>query len=596
MSEVTEKSLIKSIGDNKEKGRRFAFLLGAGASITSGIKGAGELAQRWLEEIKETDPERHTKITSDKSFDKNNVAACYTRIYQDRFKDFPDDGYREIEELMSADKVQPSFGYTVLAQILNKTRHNVVLTTNFDRLTETALLYYQNNHARVIAHEEMLSVIAVHDLKPTIVKIHRDMQFSPMSEEQEVKKLDPKWNDIIRSVLSQYSLVCLGYGGNDNGLMEVLKKELKNEPKAKIYWCYRGEVPPEVQQLSKEFNTQLKLVNISGFDEFMLQLNHALKYKTLSDHIKTISEERQHLYNKQLKELTNSAKDNDNSTAINELLAETWWEVQAEVNKEKDIEIQDQIFQKGLEKFPISSDLNNNYALFLTDIRNEHDKAEDYYQKVLKSNPEYANTNGNYALFLTEIRKDYDKAEDYYHKTLKLSPISAGFLGNYANFLSFIRKDYGKGEEYYQKALELNPKNTNVIENYAVFLTYIKKDYAKAEEYYHKALKSNPEGANINCNYAGFLLQQGDIDTAKEYLKKSEEIVNDPRIKLELAFYRIALFPESYTKNKAIIEKLLAEGHTSSGWDFTDIITQADKQGNTNLNELKQFAEKISAI
>lgn len=126
IAEVTEKELIKSIADNRSEGQRYAFLLGAGASVTSGIQSAGKLAERWLQEIEQINPERHKEIVEHKEFSSTNIAASYTRIYKARFQSFPQDGYREIEELMTNDNVTPSFGYTVLAQVLAETRHNVV--------------------------------------------------------------------------------------------------------------------------------------------------------------------------------------------------------------------------------------------------------------------------------------------------------------------------------------------------------------------------------------------------------------------------------------------------------------------------------------
>jgi Tfp pilus assembly protein PilF len=41
-----------------------------------------------------------------------------------------------------------------------------------------------------------------------------------------------------------------------------------------------------------------------------------------------------------------------------------------------------------------------NYALFLTNIRKNHDQAEAYYKKFLELEPDNANFNGNYALVL----------------------------------------------------------------------------------------------------------------------------------------------------------------------------------------------------
>jgi protein O-mannosyl-transferase len=192
------KPLLQSIADCKEKGTRYAFLLGAGASISSGIPGANKLTTDWLRQIEENDPDEHRELIERPEYDPENIAALYTEVYRVRFQKFPGDGYRAIEDIMSdKKKVWPSIGYSILAQVMNQTRHNLVLTTNFDRLTETALLSYQNVHARVIAHETMLDVIAIDEQQPSIVKVHRDMFFSPMSTEGEVCALDGKWPDRV---------------------------------------------------------------------------------------------------------------------------------------------------------------------------------------------------------------------------------------------------------------------------------------------------------------------------------------------------------------------------------------------------------------
>jgi hypothetical protein len=40
-----------------------------------------------------------------------------------------------------------------------------------------------------------------------------------------------------------------------------------------------------------------------------------------------------------------------------------------------------------------------NYALFLTNIRENHDQAEEHYKKSLELGPDNAIVNGNYAFF-----------------------------------------------------------------------------------------------------------------------------------------------------------------------------------------------------
>ena len=665
-NEVTEKALIKSLGQNRNEGQRFAFLLGAGASVTSGIKGAADLAAKWLTELEEIDPQAHQLITSDEEFDADNVAASYTNIYRARFTHFPKDGYNEIENIVSANHVQPSFGYTVLAQVLAKTRHNIVLTTNFDRLTETALLYYQNIHARVIAHEEMLRVIVIHDQKPSIIKVHRDVHFSPMSDAQEVEELDPKWKPIVRSLLEKYHLICLGYGGNDNGLMKIIEEEITTSQNTNIYWCYQGNRDSNLEAFAKAHPKVLKTVKVKGFDEFMLHLNSELEFKLLDKKIEEIAERRKQNYQEQLKELTETTKDSDDEDALKKLAANTWWEVELLTQKASSPEEKNRIFEKGLNDFPNSHELhgsyavfltttlrdydkadkhfqialkadhehstiNGYYALFLSEYRQEFDRAEEYFQIALKADEGHANNNKNYAnflanirkdyeraekhhqvalksdsesvgakenyaIFLTRIRKNYDKAEELFRIALKDHPKSVRTNARYANFLTSIRKDYDKAEEYYKIALATDSQDGATNGNYAVFLNNIRNDYEKAEKHYQISLNTDPESPIKNGNYAGFLLEQSKKKAAIPHLEKAEKSNEaKPDLLLELAFYRLALFPELEEESRKKISALLDKGVRSKGWDFSRIIIQAEKEGCTFIGELKNLAYKISA-
>ena len=49
---------------------------------------------------------------------------------------------------------------------------------------------------------------------------------------------------------------------------------------------------------------------------------------------------------------------------------------------------------------PDNAIFNNNYALFLSEIRKDYDEAEVYYKKALAVNPDEPNNNGKYAGFL----------------------------------------------------------------------------------------------------------------------------------------------------------------------------------------------------
>ena len=210
------KELLQSVADTEKQGTRYAFLLGAGASISSGIKGAADLTKRWLEQVKENNIDEYKKIAERTEYKKGDFAALYSEVYSARFPD-PADGRLAIEKIMCDKKVWPSVGYSILAQVMGKTRHNLALTTNFDRLIETALFTYQNIHAKVIAHETLLDVIALDDTYPSIAKVHGDMFLKPKSDPGGVKVLNRKWQCIVGKVLAITISLLLAMEGGTTG-------------------------------------------------------------------------------------------------------------------------------------------------------------------------------------------------------------------------------------------------------------------------------------------------------------------------------------------------------------------------------------------
>ena len=70
---------------------------------------------------------------------------------------------------------EPSFGYSVLAQILAGTRHNVIITTNFDNLVVDALSFYCRKSPFVCGHESLTGFVRPQLKHALIAKIHRDL-------------------------------------------------------------------------------------------------------------------------------------------------------------------------------------------------------------------------------------------------------------------------------------------------------------------------------------------------------------------------------------------------------------------------------------
>ncbi len=260
--------------------RKFCFVLGAGASITSGIKSGQELVDIWEKELLERNGTAHSNWKSENGITEENQYSFYSQYYERRFNRQPIDGYNYLEKLM--EHAKPNAGYVMLAYLLTKTPHNVVITTNFDHLVEDAVSYYSQVLPLVIGHEALAHYITGHVTRPTIVKIHRDLLFDPKNKTNELEVLHDNWKNALNVIFTNYHPIFIGYAGNDNSLMDYLiengQKFLQNE------WCFPYWMLYKTDRLNGKTLNFLQeaggyWIRHSGFDESLYLMGAASDYK-----------------------------------------------------------------------------------------------------------------------------------------------------------------------------------------------------------------------------------------------------------------------------------------------------------------------------
>jgi tetratricopeptide (TPR) repeat protein len=489
---------ITNLGFLSEFGRRhdymsdrpFCWVLGSGASVQSGIPSGGKLTQVWLTEMYEMENTSELSIeewaTAENlgipGFEYANAARSYPWIYQRRFQDYKEEGYAFLENIM--DKAEPSFGYSVLAQIMASTDHKVAITTNFDNLIADALSIYTRTFPLVCGHESLTGYIRTNMRRPLVAKIHRDLLLAPLSNPDEISSLPDVWGSALTKIFSRFTPIVLGYGGNDGSLMNFLKA--LDPIEGGIFWCHRMDsaVDPAVSDVVDRHRG--RLVPIVGFDEVMLQLQEKLKLQFLLPQLQSVHDKRREDYQKQFEALTASLRKPAESAAAEEARKpvreaadaaverltkeKNWWSWQLKADVEADAEKREAIYRAGLEDFPESARLMGNFASFLSDVRKNYDEAEKLYQRTLELDPDLAITTGNYANFMRDVRKNYDEAERLYRRSLELDPNYAVHTGNLANFMWGVRKNHDEAERLYRRSLELDPNISGTLVNFAEFL------------------------------------------------------------------------------------------------------------------------------
>ena len=574
--------------------RRFCFVLGAGASKTSLIPTAGELGLEWLRKIhterggaagdfakwlregthgiEELPPK--TSIT-----DIAAIAAAYPAIYFAKWGHDRAQGHAEIERHIEA--ARASYGYYALAEILasddpaNPSRHNVVITPNFDNLPAETLGALGKKIPIVIGHSAITDFARPTLRRPLIIKFHHDFLLAPKSDPNDVGRMEKGYSQALSEIFRLYTPIVIGYGGNDGSLMGLLEG-LENPIPGGILWCWRTGDPAGQRiegVVAKQAGT---LIEISGFDELMTLLEkpfgHVFKPDKLRERADARAQELKEAHERLSKKAESAlspaaassaggersgkppitpAASEESAAVLDALRAAsavskpakpkekaslTWWHWQTRINATTDLDKQEQLFKEGLEATTNAFQLLCNYAIFLQTQRKDDDRAEEFYQKALAADSNEATILGSYASFLETQRKDDDRAEEFYRKALAADPNNANNLGNYASFLQTQRKDDDRAEEYFQKALAADPNHANKLGNYASFLQTQRKDYDRAEEYFQKALAADPNHANNLGNYASFLAdQRKDYDRAEEYFQKA--LAADPNSANNLGNY-----------------------------------------------------------
>jgi len=261
-----------------ETDKRYAFFLGAGCSISSGIPAAGSLVvDEWLPQLRALRSPNAPDLLLWASqeipnFDPSAASASYGAVIERLFLN-PEERQREIERL--CDHKFPGFGYAILANLvtLGNGHFNVVLTTNFDDLLEDAMIYFAGERPLVIRHESLARFIRPTRTRPVVVKLHGDHRLAPKNTTQETESLNAEVESTVRTVLHDRGIIFMGYSGNDAGISAMLSALPEHSLPFGVYWVNGAEPNCTLRPWLDQQNAVW--IDTYDFDEVMLLIQDA---------------------------------------------------------------------------------------------------------------------------------------------------------------------------------------------------------------------------------------------------------------------------------------------------------------------------------
>ena len=312
--------LVRFLSIRCDETPNYSLLMGAGCSITSGIKSGTQLINDWKKEIIEYADDYDTSITSDEYFEKQNwfdERNPYSSLFEKRY-----DLQRQRRAFVENEVANknPSIGYAYLVKLIENNYFNAIFTTNFDDLLNEAFYRFSNVRPVVCAHDSAITSITVTSKRPKIIKLHGDYLFEDIkSTLRETESLEGNMKNKFIEFSKDYGLIVVGYAGNDRSIMDILSFLLKKEEffKNGIYWYIRKgdeNISDDLKKLL--WKDKVFFIQIEGFDELMAELNKRLNKGVLPIDNAILSSEHQI---KLIKSLTsNEYVEKSNSKIIQE--------------------------------------------------------------------------------------------------------------------------------------------------------------------------------------------------------------------------------------------------------------------------------------
>jgi len=514
MREITEKVFLNAFKRSCENGQRFCFILGSGASKTSGIPTGAELANQWHAELFKSYNEaevrslaKSLKITWTNVKNKN-----YFDLYNLLYYPIYENGYKRIEKLM--ENAKPSYGYYALAEHVSNSKNNVIITTNFDTLSEDTIMAATAKKPLILGHEALAGYIKMNMSRPIIAKVHRGLFFAPFNRRKDVATLPQKWKDALREVFRQYTPIVIGYSGGDEGFMNFLKDS--ETPIEEFYWCYRKNETPsdDIKELAKKKGGYLIPIDENyGFDMLMLQIKNYLGHKNPCEYLKKITDERIQDYNEaeaRLTEALNAIQNPDETQSGVKTALE-------EINDKEILRLLEE-----LEFAPNDADKCASLAYRYSENLRDFENALKWYSKAIELNPKFTRAYFNRGVVHCELNENYKAIADY-SKAIEFDPSYVKAYNNRGSVYNDLKK-YDEAIADYNKAIELDPSYVMAYNNRGNSHRGLKK-YDETIADYSKAIELDPSYVRAYRNRANVynaLNMPAEADADRKKVKELE--------------------------------------------------------------------------
>lgn len=291
---------VKILADKlrTEHASRPVLLLGAGASVTSGVPLAAELVRiigrhaHAERELGSANAFANVMLTDGMNFlrrqswfNPEQMAECFPAAVQHLLRP---QAVRQQFFIQHTHHQRISEGYLALGKLFSRQLCRTVLTTNFDALLWEVLSEHKIRLREVVELNRSPGDLARFNVnnRCQIVYLHGSIEhYTDQNLPEEVQTLNEPLAARLWPMLADAPLIVVGYRGAEPSIVQhLLRRGVKESYGFKygIYWCCRkpDDLHPQVQELAKAMPQNFSLLKINGFDELMVDLEAELAGET----------------------------------------------------------------------------------------------------------------------------------------------------------------------------------------------------------------------------------------------------------------------------------------------------------------------------
>ena len=177
------------------------------------------------------------------------------------------------------DAKQPTAAHRAIAGLAANGTIRVILTTNFDRLIQTALEEVGVTPTVLSTPDQVQGARPLIHGGCWVVKLHGDYLDTRIRNTQaELDSYDPRFNKLLDSILDEFGLIVCGWSAVWDG---ALRDALYRAPARRFttYWAVHGDITDEAQQLID--HRTAKSIPITDADEF---------FRTVQEQVESLRE------------------------------------------------------------------------------------------------------------------------------------------------------------------------------------------------------------------------------------------------------------------------------------------------------------------